>query len=204
LGESCHGAGLFEFDERAGLGLRELTNSTLTYNLTGLASVQFVGYPSPHITRVVGEPMLKILSHGAADPPTLEVVDGKLVVKANSCAAPATPAVPSSSTTTSPVMSPPSPVTSPGVTSPMASPTAPASGDRGLSALRRGSSMATMLAATAASSFVWSTEATVWLAGLTLLSMWTTGVSGQEVKTTCDSILEVEIHGPEKTLGAKV
>jgi hypothetical protein len=64
--------------------------------------------------------------------------------------------------------------------------------------------MATMLAATAASSFVWSTEATVWLAGLTLLSMWTTGVSGQEVKTTCDSILEVEIHGPEKTLGAKV
>jgi hypothetical protein len=169
-----------------------LTNSTFTYNLTCLAGVQFVGYPSPKITCVVGEPLLKILSHGAADPPTLEVVEGKIVVKASSCAAAVTPAVPS------PVASP---MASPVVAT---SPTAPGSSKgSSQSGLRRVSSMATMLAATAASSFVCSTEGTVLLAGLTLLSMLTTGVSGQEV-TTCDSILEVEIHGPEKTLGTKV
>lgn len=59
----------------------------LTFDLAGLSSVSFVG-TKPKITRVEGDPQLKVFAYSMDSEPTMEVLDGKLVVTAGSCSAP--------------------------------------------------------------------------------------------------------------------
>lgn len=54
----------------------------LVQSLTGLLSVAFEGY-KPSITRVEGDPMIKILRYSSE--PSIDVVDGKLVVSSSTC-----------------------------------------------------------------------------------------------------------------------
>ncbi|CAB9517155.1 Glutamyl-tRNA(Gln) amidotransferase subunit A [Seminavis robusta] len=60
-------------------------STPLTFDLVGLSGVAFVGV-TPKITRVAGEPMIKITGYSMAEEPTLAVLDGKLVVATSGCA----------------------------------------------------------------------------------------------------------------------
>ena len=59
--------------------------------LAEVSGLSFRGF-SPKITRVPGDPMLKILRYSSE--PMLEVVDGKLVVSSSTCASPPTGTAP--------------------------------------------------------------------------------------------------------------
>lgn len=131
-----------------------LTPSSLTFDLTGLSGISFVG-STPKITRLASDnPMLKILKYGSPEPPQMQVADGKLIVTSGPCL------------------------------------TTPTSGG----VIGR-STLWTFFCVMATS--IWNTNMA---GGLALLSVLPMALADLDA---CENVLEVEIHGPEKSEGAK-
>jgi hypothetical protein len=133
----------------------------LVQSLAGLLSVAFEGY-KPSISRVEGDPMIKILSYSSE--PSLDVVDGKLVVTSSTCSTGFTP--------------------------------------KGTSASSHLSSSTTMTAAAAAlfscmggSGPGLAVASGAVLAGFSLLP------TAYAQEGVCEEVVEVEIHGPVRTVG---
>jgi hypothetical protein len=135
----------------------------MVQSLAGLLSVAFEGY-KPSISRVEGDPMIKILRYSSE--PSLDVVDGKLVVKSSSCnsASPTTPKGTSAS-------------------SHLSSSTTMTAAAAALFSLMGGSGPGLAVASGAA------------LAGFSLLP------SAYAQEGVCEEVVEVEIHGPVRTVG---
>eukprot|EP00977_Amphora_coffeiformis_P002492 scaffold464_cov181-Amphora_coffeaeformis.AAC.30 len=164
-------------------------SSPIERSLSGLSGISFDGF-SPQITRIEGEPMIKILGYNVE--PILEVVEGKLVVTAASClpqvtgspiASPTDTGAPTTSPTTSPTMAP---VMDEATSSPTTS------GAFG----RTASSSLLMVALTSLFSAANAPGMAV-MAG----AVWVASNVPVAFAQECGNIIEVEIHGPVKSLG---
>jgi hypothetical protein len=129
-----------------------------------MAGLSFVG-TTPSITRIEGEPMLKILKYTSE--PMFEVVDGKLVVMASTCAeATSSPSSTSAASISSVTMA----------------------------------KLSSIMMVTTSTMLHFSFSKTA------MVSIATLAVLASSVPTAdavgCDDVMEVEIHGPVKSLGA--
>jgi hypothetical protein len=133
----------------------------LVQSLAGLLSVAFEGY-KPSISRVEGDPMIKILRYSSE--PSLDVVDGKLVVTSSTCSTGFTP--------------------------------------KGESASSHLSSSTTMTAAAAALiSFMGGSGPGLAVASGAALAGFSLLPSAYAQEGVCEEVVEVEIHGPIRTVG---
>jgi hypothetical protein len=135
----------------------------LVQSLAGLLSVAFEGY-KPSISRVEGDPMIKIMRYSSE--PSVDVVDGKLVVSSSICGTGETPE-----------------------TSETSAPT-----EAETSASSYLSSSTTMAAAAAAlfSIMGGSGPGLAVASGATLASL----LPSAYAQSVCEDVVEVEIHGP--------
>lgn len=150
----------------------------MTFNLADYSGLSFVG-THPIITRVEGEPAIKILQY-SSEPMISTSDDGKLVVSSSMCVA---SVFPSEFPTKHPTKSP----------------TKEASEQEESGTFRIHTSRAVAVFTSAALMYLGGSD-NLGLVGIgaTLLSM-ATSVSAD---MTCEDVMEVEIHGPVKSLGA--
>lgn len=159
-------------------------------SLANLIGLSFKGF-KPLVSRVEGEPMLKILRYSSE--PSLNIVDGKLIVSSTTCGG-----VPQETIRTE------NPTTS--LTPPTMSPTrAPATS--GVHQLFSKASFVTVVSVVAVmtSSLTVSTPWTTALTGMTAFGAFSLLPLAQGQAGTddpCEQVIEVEISGPTKSVGA--
>jgi hypothetical protein len=156
--------------EECAINTKITRSSPTVFDLAGLGGITFVGI-KPRITRMPAkDPSLKILGYSTEIEPTLEVVDGRLVVSHSACSASSSPAAIEDAAVEVADIAP--------------------SGASG----RRDWHPLAALASVAAAAL--SGGAAIDLVRLSAWGILSAGLLAEARSLTCEDVVEVEIHGP--------